>query len=130
MKYIKVITLILILIITAVAIKPVYAQSIPQNLSNINVNDISDSQLQQLLLQAQAAGLSDQQIIQQAQNRGLPSDQVQVLQKRISDLRKKGGTAGNTPDTSYQTFQPSRKLNYRPETVTLNLNRTSKLLHR
>jgi len=81
-------------------------QSIPQNLSNVDVNQLSDAQIGQLLQQAQANGLSDSQVITQAQARGMSDDQQQLLQKRIEDYRAKHGTSdksGNGIDTSFQT---------------------------
>ncbi|HEY2583194.1 MAG TPA: SLBB domain-containing protein [Mucilaginibacter sp.] len=92
-------------------------QSIPQNISNINVNDLTDAQIRQLLQQAQGAGLSDSQIVQQAQSRGMSDDQAQLLTKRIADIRAKDGTTGNAGgglDTSFQST--SRKLNYKADT--------------
>ncbi|TWI94392.1 polysaccharide biosynthesis/export protein, partial [Mucilaginibacter frigoritolerans] len=86
-------------------------QSIPQNLSNVNVNDLTDAQIRQMLQQASSSGISDNQLLQQAANRGLPDDQIQLLQKRIADVRSKDGTtSGSTGvDTSFRT---SRRLNY------------------
>jgi protein involved in polysaccharide export with SLBB domain len=86
------------------------------------ISDYTDAQIRQLLQQAQQAGLSDSQVLQQAQSRGLSEDQVLALQKRIADIRSKDGTAGtngNTAanqDTSNNTGQPGRKLNYRRQT--------------
>src|SRR5579863_5585488 len=129
MKYIKSTALILILIISGILIhvQPVSAQTIPQNLSTINVNDLSDNQIRQMLQQAQSAGISDQQLLQQAENRGLPPDQVQLLQKRISAIRQ-SNSAGNTEynrigaDSDTVSYQ-SRRLNYRPDTTTDSLNK-------
>jgi len=114
------ITLILFLFIVT---KPAQAQSqalpqnIPQNVSNVNVNDLTDAQIRQLLLQAQSSGLSDSQVVQQAQSRGMSDDQAQLLQKRIADVRAKDGilgTPGNGLDTSYQSA--GRRLNYKTDT--------------
>ena len=83
------------------------AQSLPQNISSVNVNSLSDSQVQQIAQQGHAAGLSDSQIVQQAQEKGLPADQAQILQKRISSISSSGtSTSGN------DTIQ-SRSLNYK-----------------
>ena len=130
MRYIKSTTLILILILTVlfINIQPASGQTIPQNLSTVNVNDLSDNQIRQLLQQAQSSGISDQQILQQAENRGLPPDQVQLLQKRIATIRK-SSNAGNaeynnnmTADTDTVVSQ-TRKLNYKPDTTADSLNK-------
>jgi hypothetical protein len=94
-----------------------YSQSgIPSNLSNVNVSELSDTQIRQIMAQAQNSGLSDQQLIQQAQSRGMSNDQIQALQKRIEDIRSRevasGGSSGL--DTAQQT---RRRLNYRPDTA-------------
>lgn len=57
-----------------------------QDLSGINVDNLSDSQIEQLLQQAQAAGLSQVQLEQQALQRGLPGDQLQKLEERINKI--------------------------------------------
>lgn len=100
-------------------------QSIPQNLSNVNVNDLSDSQIRQMLQQAQSAGLSDTELLQQAQNRGMSDDQLQVLQKRITEIRGREGSGGSTSggsDTS-GNFRLSRRLNYKADSDTVSQNR-------
>ena len=110
--------LVLLFFITTPA---AHAQSpnLPQNVSNINVNDLTDGQIRQLLQQAQAAGLSDSQVVQQAQSRGMSDDQAQLLQKRIADIRSKDGTQSSGvsgTDTSFQQSS-SRRLNYKTDTV-------------
>jgi protein involved in polysaccharide export with SLBB domain len=110
MKYLKLILFSAIVIIFCLGTKPVSAQSLPQNLSNVNVNDLSDAQIQQVVQQGHAAGLSDSQIIQQAEDKGLPTDQAQLLQKRITSLRNSGT---NTSENSDTTAQSARSLNYK-----------------
>src|ERR1700679_3721191 len=70
---------------TAQSTTPTSSQSIPSDLSNVNVADLSDGQIRQLLAKGQAAGLSDDDLITQAQDRGLPDDQVELLKQRIAD---------------------------------------------
>lgn len=118
MKYLKFTLIVAALFIYCAAIIPVSAQGIPQNLSGVNVSDLTNAQIQQIVQQAQASGLSDSQLIQQAQNRGMPTDQIQALQQRITDFRKAhAAVPGN--DTS-QT--QSRKLNFRPDTANASKN--------
>ncbi len=99
---------------------PAFAQNIPANISNINVDELSDAQVKQLMMQAQANGLSDQQMIQEAQNRGMSADQVQRLQRRVNDIRQReGGASKKQQDTSYNN-QSGRKLNYQTDTDSLS----------
>ncbi len=95
MNNFKIYLSILIVFLCVLTTSSVIAQSLPQNLSNINVDDLSDSQIREMLQKAQSQGLTDDQVIQQAQNNQLPASQVQRLQSRISDIRKKDG---NTTD--------------------------------
>jgi protein involved in polysaccharide export with SLBB domain len=115
MKYLKFGVFIFALLICCVAVRPVLAQTIPQNLSNINVNDLSDAQIKQLVQQAQAAGLSDTQLLQQARDRGLSADQVQLLQKRIAAIRASATDKASNEDETDAT-QP-RKLSSPSDTV-------------
>ncbi len=85
-----------------------FAQSIPQNLSEINVNDLSDAQVRQMMQQAQASGLSDSQLLQAAQSRGMSAGQLQILQNRVAALRGSAGSKTIVDSTETQ----HRKLNY------------------
>ena len=82
---------ITIVFLFLLAYSPASAQSIPQNLSSINVDDLSDAQILTLMQKAQQMGLSDSQMIQLAQSRGMSQTQLQKLQSRVNDLRKKNG---------------------------------------
>jgi len=65
-----------------------------QNLSTLNVDNLSDDQIRQLIAQAQSAGLSQSQLEQMALSKGLPADQLQKLEARISRISK--NLDGNT----------------------------------
>ncbi|MEN0053961.1 MAG: SLBB domain-containing protein [Mucilaginibacter sp.] len=91
------------------------AQTNLQNISSVNIDDLSDQQITQLLQQAQTAGLSDVQLLQQAQTRGLSNAQVQKLQARIKDIRgKQPGGNSKSMDT---IIMSSRKPSYRVDTL-------------
>src|ERR1700735_1255328 len=51
MKYFKFILLSAIIITFCLSTKPVSAQNLPQNLSSVNVNNLSDAQIQQMVQQ-------------------------------------------------------------------------------
>jgi protein involved in polysaccharide export with SLBB domain len=106
--------IVLFLLFTCCGIvKQASAQITAQNISSVNVDDLSDQQINQYLQQAQSAGYSDAQIIQQAQNAGMSTFQVQKLQARIKAIRNKQG-AGNSADSSANRL---RTLNYKPDIV-------------
>jgi protein involved in polysaccharide export with SLBB domain len=100
---------LLIIFICLSACSLVSAQSLPQNLSNFNVDDYSDAQLKAVLQNAQSQGLSDAQLIQMAQGRGLSNTQAQRLQSRLNDLHKTDGNNSVVNDTS--GIQSPRKIN-------------------
>ncbi|MDB5146089.1 MAG: colonic acid export protein Wza [Mucilaginibacter sp.] len=110
--------ILLLIFFCCVIYKPVSAQNLPQDLSTVHVSDLSDNQIRQLMQQANTAGLSDAQLLQTAQNRGLPSSEAQQLQTRINNIRKK---EGYTPDSTNNprgsdTSRSRRTLNYRVDT--------------
>jgi protein involved in polysaccharide export with SLBB domain len=108
MKYCYPTLFVLILIIGCLTTTLTFAQSIPQNLSEINVNDLSDAQVRQMMQQAQASGLSDSQLLQAAQSRGMSAGQLQILQNRVAALRGSAGSKTIVDSTETQ----HRKLNY------------------
>lgn len=120
MNKLKLFGAFLLVILCFLAIAPVYAQSLPQNLSNFNVDDYSDAQIRQLLQNSQSQGISDSQLIQLAQSRNLPATQVQRLQTRIADVRKKDGANTNYTNNSDAdtTSQASRKASNQPNDTT------------
>lgn len=101
-------------------VTPASAQSIPQNLSSINVDDLSDQQITTLLQQAQKARLTDDQLLQQAQARGMSGVQVQKLQTRINNIRNKNGGGNNNKlkKSAADTLNGKRKSSYRDTTNT------------
>ncbi|MDO3625919.1 SLBB domain-containing protein [Mucilaginibacter sp. BT774] len=123
MNSLKIYLTILVTLLFFLAYSPASAQSLPQNLSSINVDDLSDAQILQLMQKAQQMGLSDSQLMQLAQAKGVSDEQIRKLQARVAGLRNKNGlnsgnntnnSPGNLSDT---TRQASRKLNYTPDTT-------------
>lgn len=72
---------------------------IPANIdfSTVNVDEISDQQLSQLVQRARAAGLSDDDILQQAQSKGMSADNAAKLRARLAALGNQTGTGTETP---------------------------------
>ncbi|MBV8388889.1 MAG: SLBB domain-containing protein [Mucilaginibacter sp.] len=119
MNNLKICLTIFVAFLFLLAYSPVSAQSIPQNLSGINVDDLSDAQVLQLMQKVQQMGLNDAQLIQLAQARGMSDAQIQKLQSRVNDIRKKGGAIGNgsAANGSDTTRQGARRLNYTADTT-------------
>ncbi|MCR8560153.1 SLBB domain-containing protein [Mucilaginibacter sp. BJC16-A38] len=113
MNKFKIRIFLIVFTLFCISIKIVSAQTNFQNISSINVDDISDQQIIQLLQQAQNAGLTDAELIQQAKSKGMTADQAQKLQLRIKNIRSKTAeSSGNPTDT---TTTQGRQLNYKPE---------------
>ena len=91
--------------------KTIFAQNVlsAQDLSSVNVDNLSDDQIRQLLQQAQTAGLTQNQLEQQALQRGLPPDQVQKLDDRINKLST--GNVSNGQKKTLDTKNPIVKRN-------------------
>lgn len=61
--------------------------AVPMNLGNVQVDQLSDDQIRQFMIQAQQSGMSDAQIMQMALARGMNPSELQKLQARIARIR-------------------------------------------
>jgi protein involved in polysaccharide export with SLBB domain len=94
-----------------------YGQQLPSNIdySTVNVDNLSDQQLQQLLQQGQANGLGVDDIVQQAQAKGMPADQGSKLRDRLNQLGSGGSTSSQaTSGKGAQDNYSGRKYGYKP----------------
>src|SRR5690554_7726891 len=60
--------------------------SYSQDMSNVQVNELSETLIRQFLQQVEASGLSKAQLEQVAVSRGMPSGEVQKLRIRVNQL--------------------------------------------
>jgi protein involved in polysaccharide export with SLBB domain len=60
------------------------------DIQNIKVDELSDSQLEQMLKKAEDNGVSPNQLEAMARERGMPASEASKLAKRIAELRKSG----------------------------------------
>ncbi len=95
------------------AVKTVSAQTTLQNISSVNVDNLSDQDIKKILQQAQNAGLSDSDLLQQAQARGMSNTQIQKLQSRVNDIRRKDAGSSNMADSTNN--MGGRRLNYKSD---------------
>ncbi|WP_170863762.1 SLBB domain-containing protein [Reichenbachiella agariperforans] len=58
-----------------------------QNISSVNVDDLSDEQIKQFIGKAESSGYSEDQLMMMAKTRGMSELQIQKLRKRVSDLK-------------------------------------------
>jgi protein involved in polysaccharide export with SLBB domain len=111
--------------------RPAFAQTIPSNLSTANINELSDNQIKQIMQQAQANNLTDTQLLQSLQARGLPPEQSRILQARIDSIKKANGITNDKSlktQSSEDKLLQSRKLNYNPDTTLIDTQRTQKIV--
>jgi protein involved in polysaccharide export with SLBB domain len=78
-------TYLFILLFLAVSI-PSFAQSL-QDIQNVKVDQLSNSQIEQLLKRAEATGLNEQQLIALARERGMPASEISKLQSRLRAVK-------------------------------------------
>src|SRR4051812_41210253 len=96
-----------------------FAQTItPSNIGSVKVDDLTDAQVQDLIKQAQAAGMSDAQLRSQAIAKGMTEADADKLQNRINRLKNNStGTAAYTDNQA-----GTRQLNYAPQTIDRRTN--------
>lgn len=58
----------------------------PNNLSNVRVDDLSDQQIRAYMKQAEASGITEEQFVQLALQRGMPATEIEKLRERINEL--------------------------------------------
>ena len=69
---------------------------LPADLSKVKSSQISDQQLTQIAQQAKNSGQSEQAVLQELKQRGLPDTEIQALGARISGLMQTKGAEGST----------------------------------
>jgi protein involved in polysaccharide export with SLBB domain len=92
------------------------AQTFPQNINTVNADDLSESQVRQIMQQAKSSGLSDNDIVQAAENKGMAAPQAERLRQRITEMRRRDGNSVSTSASDTAT-RNSRILNYKQDSV-------------
>ena len=93
MKLVKVLCVFVVLI-SLFSKSDSYAQSLSStNLATINVDDLSDAQIQNYLKQAEGSGYTQAQLEAFARQRGMPESQISKLRRRVEQLS--GGFSPN-----------------------------------
>jgi protein involved in polysaccharide export with SLBB domain len=80
------------------------------DVSQVKVDDLTDDQIQELINRAQQAGLSTDQFIEMAQLRGMPSEEVEKLKNRVSQLDP--SSKGSNRNTSVSKRDPRQQANF------------------
>jgi protein involved in polysaccharide export with SLBB domain len=79
-----------LLIFLTLLVFDVSAQSMA-DIQNLKVDNLSDSQIEQLIKRAEAAGINETQLEAYALERGMPPSEVAKLRERIRQLKTSGG---------------------------------------
>jgi len=121
LKLSKSVTLLLLFLVMGI-IQPIAAQT--TNFSNVNVDQLSDAQIKQFIQQVEAQGLTDAQLEQVAQARGMSATEVSKLRARVDKIKQAGST-GNSNNTNKTTNQDAsdsgtRQLSFDTDTVPVN----------
>ncbi|WP_317194956.1 SLBB domain-containing protein [Litoribacter ruber] len=72
-----------------------FAQAMP-DIATVRVDDLSDNEVRELIARGKAAGLSDQELLQMAESRGLPKAEVEKLRLRMEQLDLIGDSSTRT----------------------------------
>lgn len=81
-----------------------------QNPASVNVNNLSDQQIQQIVTEVNARGLTIDQAAQMAQMQGATPIQIEQLKRRIQELNfSKGKSIANPTAQSTQTTTTTRE---------------------
>jgi protein involved in polysaccharide export with SLBB domain len=85
------------------------------NYSDIRVDDLTDTQIRQLMDRAESIGYNDEQLAQMALAQGMKPEEIEKLKLRVDKLRSQGstsssaGTAGKSSAGTIQTQSITRR---------------------
>ena len=91
---------------------------LPADMRNIKASQISDQQLQQIAQQVQSSGMTENDLMQQLQQRGLPESEIQTLVSRIKGLSggmEGGAETGATTTGTKRSFKGEMTIFKAPE---------------
>ncbi|MES2417295.1 MAG: SLBB domain-containing protein [Bacteroidota bacterium] len=108
MKLRKIFTLILFFFLALVITQSAFAQT---NYNDVKVDDLTDTQIRQLMQRAEAIGYSDAQLEQMAKAQGMKDSEIQKLRLRVEKIRQQGGSNGGAK-TTVQSKEQDRARSY------------------
>lgn len=95
--------------------------------STVNIDQLSDQQLQQYINQANLSGLSDTQLEAKAKANGLSDDQIAKLKSRIAQLNNKQGSASQDNSDTYERSNAKGNKLSRRDSMLLNKEKEPKI---
>lgn len=97
----------------------VYAQ-IPSDLSKVKASQITDAQLMQFAQQAQSSGMTEEELMQDFQRKGLPESELQALSTRLKAIMGASST-GKDDNKGDEKSSSSNKRSYKGETTSFKM---------
>jgi protein involved in polysaccharide export with SLBB domain len=91
MDFKKVLTLLLFLLVFAF-LPAAYSQT---NYADVKVDELTDTQIRQLIQRAESIGYNDAQLEQMAAAQGMPATEIQKLRVRVQKIRTESGSSGS-----------------------------------
>jgi protein involved in polysaccharide export with SLBB domain len=82
---------------------------IPADLSKIKSSQITDAQLNQFLQQAQSSGMTEGDLLQEFQKRGMPESEIQAIVDRIKMMTGVDLSASESPADNKESANNKRK---------------------
>ena len=86
----------LLILLLIVITQPLTAQTVPVNPASVDVNALSDAQIQRIMQEIQARGLSQDQAIVLAKSQGASQTQIDQMMTRIQNISPAGTATGTT----------------------------------
>lgn len=118
---------LLILLLGLGLIQPVLAQT-TQDFSTINVDQLSDAQIKQFIQQVEAQGLSEAQLEQVAQARGMSATEIAKLRARVNKIKQAGSGSNASPENANTQGSGTRELNFVPDSTQIKKNEAEEVL--
>jgi protein involved in polysaccharide export with SLBB domain len=90
------------------------------NYSDVKVDDLSDTQIRQLMEKAESIGYDDAQLEQMAAAQGMKPEEIAKLRQRIEKLRSQGSTSSSTVSKGTSTKGQTASVQRRAENASSN----------
>jgi hypothetical protein len=110
-------TIIYTILIALVSLGLTFQISYGQDMSNVRVDELTDTQIRQFLQQVEASGLSESQLEQVAMAKGMSTEEVQKLRLRVDKLKKatlQSNEARNRTTTTIRSASQDTSFNQQP----------------
>lgn len=105
-------SVLLLSLVLFFAVPPTAHSQSMADIANIKVDELSDEQIKELVRRANEAGLSESELLQMAQVRGVPATEVEKLRIRLEKLSLTGSGTRSTATASKREPRSQADLNF------------------